>query len=292
MVPIGPRFQRRYGTKDFSRASHKAPDVITHLSRAYNQRPKTIWTAWRGRIFGLAGLALVVFFIYSPVFRIQNVIINNVPSAEAITQLHEIINSEVLQKNRFLILPQSNILLFSKKKAAQSLASIIDTRNLVITKTLPNVVRFNFPTTTVVALWQVGDTSYLLDQRGSLIQELAGTARRPEGLVIVRDTALTRTIAEQVASNQLVDLLKTLNNAWIESSPSTPLDYVLVAESALPSVQVYTKQGWYVYLSLQGDPSIQLTALKRLLQDKIKGDVYKLEYMDVRFGSRLYYKLR
>ncbi len=56
-------------------------------------------------------------------------------------------------------------------------------------------------------------------------------------------------------------------------------------------LNIKTKEGWNVYLNLSGDMDLQITKLMLLLENEIsKMDRGQLQYIDLRFKERAYYK--
>ena len=54
---------------------------------------------------------------------------------------------------------------------------------------------------------------------------------------------------------------------------------------------IKAKEGWYIYLDKESDIPTQLVALKKFLDEKLLADQrQKLEYIDLRVNTRIYYK--
>lgn len=150
----------------------------------------------------------------------------------------------------------------------------------------------------IVARWAIGERNFVVDRRGALVQELPADFSSKE-LVQVHDiTGASETtprdvkLGDQVAPENIMIFLSLMSAAWRQELPKLELSYVQFDNAALPTLQIYTAAGWYVFFSTQEEPLVQVVSLRRLLEDKIKDDVSKLEYIDVRFVSRLYYKLK
>ena len=55
-------------------------------------------------------------------------------------------------------------------------------------------------------------------------------------------------------------------------------------------MKVITSEGWYILFNLQKEAEEQLSALKGVLEEKIKDQRENLEYVDLRIENRVYYK--
>ena len=58
-------------------------------------------------------------------------------------------------------------------------------------------------------------------------------------------------------------------------------------------MQVKTNAGWHIYLKMNDDIKAQLENLDLTLKNSIAPDEQsKLEYIDLRFGEKVYYKYK
>jgi len=55
--------------------------------------------------------------------------------------------------------------------------------------------------------------------------------------------------------------------------------------------QITTKEGWQIFINSEVDLEKQLISLLQILEEKIK-DRSNLEYIDLRFGAKMFYKLK
>ena len=56
--------------------------------------------------------------------------------------------------------------------------------------------------------------------------------------------------------------------------------------------EVYSKEGWYILLNAKNEPNPSFNNLKLVLDTQIKEKRLKLEYIDLRFGKKVFYKLK
>lgn len=282
---------RASARRDFSRASHRAPVMVKRLTRAYNQKPVSWWQRWRWHVLGACAVLVVGAVLYAPIFTIKNIIVDNAPSHQTELRITELVHNLIAQTT-ISPLPQSNLIFFNATQAHQAIDQEFFIQGLTFSRQWPNVLRIVAPQDTVVALWRAGEQSYLVNGHGTLVQQLMSELPPPNLLTIQELKPLPHKLGDQVAPEAPVQFLKGLRAAWAEQLPSVTLTYVAFDPSALPTLQAYTQTGWYALLSAEQLLSSQILAIKRLLEEQIKTNEPKLEYIDVRFGSRLYYKLR
>lgn len=296
MVSLNPLIKprRRLRTRrDFANTSYRAPDSVRRLSHAYNEVPPTFWQRWGWKIIialVVAGIGAVVF---SPLFKIQNIIIDNTPTAETEQRMHDLIANQ-LTHNRLGVLPESNLLFFSTTETKQVIADQFFLRDLKFERHWPNVLRVTMPLDAIVAVWQTDKNSFLLDSQGIVVQTAPQPADPTSTLPAVHSINTTKPVAlgDSVISGAGAVFIGQFANLWLQQIQKLNLDYLEVDKINLPTMRAFTDHGWYVNISSQEQATTQIEALKRLLEDKIKDDESKLDYIDVRFGSKLYYKLK
>lgn len=293
MVPLTSlrRPQRSLRRRDFAPIRHEAPVAVRRLSQAYHQTPPSPWRFWRLIIVLLMLIGGLAAAAYAPLFTIRNIIINDVPSRPTEERLRQIV-SQVAAQRPLYILPASNLLFFSTTQARQAIAQEFYTEELSFVRHWPNVVKVNFSSNIIVGSWQAGGSYFLLDRRGTLVQQLESDSSETTLITVVEQDPPERNLGDHVTTEEVADFLGRLNQGWQAQLDDVPLDYVQFSPQSLPTIQVFTAGGWYVNLSTQADLGAQLVNLRRLLDEKIKQDQAKLQYIDVRFGSRLFYKLK
>ncbi len=286
----GPKIRRGH---DYARVKHEIPDVNRRLFKAYQTKTKPIWRRWWYYFLLGMFLVFVAVVVHLPIWTIKNVIINGVPSLETNLRI-KILLDQAMSGKRWLFWPKSNILFFDSEEASNLVASEFYSQDLSIEKHWPNVIKLNFRQTLMAARWQSGSKIYAVDQRGIIIQELKDEQPSDQfNLVLIKEAGdKGHNLGDQVIDESGVSFINDFYKAWQDNLAKIELSYILLESDSLPTVQVYTSDGWYAYVSMREEALVQINALKRLLAEKIKSDVSRLLYVDVRFGSRLFFKLK
>lgn len=295
MVPLIKTFKPRRVSRrrDFAPANHAAPPLTKQLSRAYykkNTAARYRWVAIAATLLLLAGLAAL---IYAPIFRIQNVIINNVGFAPTEKRLQEML-FDFMKHKRWYILPQSNLIFFSSQAARRILAQEFYIEEVDFIKHWPNVLKVNVAKNVIIAVLKTDQGEFLVNRQGMLIQQLYNDTddnTKTLPLVIERQGPL-RNLGEVVMDAMTAAFVDELYHHWQQELPDLSFQYLLFDKASLPTIQVYMPEGWYVNITREAPVGVQIESLKRLLQERIKADRQKLQYIDVRFGNRLYFKLK
>jgi len=295
MVSLNTRkpIRRTAVARDFCHTSHRAPTTVRHLSQAYNKPTKTLWQRWWWRVILGGVLVILLIIVYSPIFKIKNIIVSNATAPEVAKAMQETLWQST-KKNLFFILPQNNLLFFSTSQAQADLKEKFYTESLTFSHNWPSVLRVTVPPDNIIGVWMASNHTYLVDQHGLLIYQVMDNAPLSNQLINISEAQqpVDRYLGQQVLSEASAKTLGKIGAKWNELLPNVKLDHVVFDETSLPTFQFFTEKGWYVYISTEENVDLQLTALKRLLEEKIKDSDGKLEYIDVRFGSRLFYKMK
>jgi len=212
---------------------------------------------------------------------------------------------------------------FVEDKLGESSRGFISGRNIFVFKysTLPNVIVANFPAVrsasvsrdtsmgnglivtlqerTPYAEWceeSIGANCYLLDDQGVVFAPASGvaTSSLPSQYIfsgILSTTTLsvsTPPYGEIFAGTHfsgISDLLKRLHSAGV-----TPLGAELQDDT---DFFIPLAEGFYLKASYGEDPDTLAKNLTLILNaDALKGKTPQLEYIDLRFGNRVYYKFK
>ncbi|MBI5734034.1 MAG: hypothetical protein HY973_03780 [Candidatus Kerfeldbacteria bacterium] len=278
--------------RDYARKRREQPMVMKQLAEAYHKSSRPVWFSWLFKLSPLIVVAVLLIIIYSPLFRIRNVVINNIPFRETEGRLQAALQ-QFFQTRRAYILPQANLIFFNATAARQILSRELYSNNVVFERHWPNVLKVNYQPGNIVSLWQNQGKIFAVDQAGRLIQELTNTKIYNFNLLLVEEAGGgDRKLGDIVATDQLINLLQNLPTAWSGNIDKYKIERVVVDVKSLPTVNVYTPDDWYVQVSAEEDLIKQMQVLKRLLEEKIKGDINRIQYIDVRFIKKASYTFK
>lgn len=294
MVQLGTnnKVRRSVRHRDFAPITHRAPVVTKKLSKAYHHKSLPRWRYWLWMSLGLFIFGFILAFAYSPIFTIKNIVVNNIEFKPTEDRLREILR-EAMSKKRWYILPQSNLVFFSKKRAQNILASEFYIEDVTFSRHWPNVLKVNVANNVIVSIWQASNGEFLMDRRGMLVQQLSEVSADTSSLpLIYEQNSPARNLGDSVISADLAIFIDRLYDKWKSDLPNLLPQKILVDSESLPTIQAYMTDGWYVNISAESTAEPQVESLKRLMEERIKDDRSKLQYIDVRFGNRLYFKLK
>ncbi len=239
-----------------------------------------------GAVFAGAGVLL-----YSPVFTVRNIIVSQVSSQAAEERIVELVRG-VLDERPLGFLPAGSLALFRGGKAREALQDEFYLETVTFVRHWPNVLKVLLPGNVVVAEWQTPEGVYLVDRRGVLVQQVDQAYIGGSLVRIVDAEEQPRSLGDKVLEGREVEFVEEFGRSWSSTLDDVPLAQLSVEANSLPTFRAHTAAGWYALVSSESDVTAQVVALRRLLDEKLKDQQRSLLYMDVRFGSRLYYKLK
>ncbi|HBT92495.1 MAG TPA: hypothetical protein DEA87_03430 [Candidatus Veblenbacteria bacterium] len=284
--------RRSVRRRDFAPTNHRAPVVTRRLSQAYHRPSVPPWRKWLNLSIFIFCVGFLLAIVYSPLFTIKNVVINNVGFKPTEERLKEIV-AGVMSTRLWLVFPQSNLILFNPGHAREVLATEFYIEDVKFVRHWPNVLKIDVANNVIVAILKTDQGDFLLDRRGVLVQQLSSATDNDRSLpLLLEKDSPVRNLGDQTIKPELVTFIDDLYDNWRQLLPELLPQYILLDPTALPTLQLNMPEGWYVNVTGESDAKPQIASLKRLLEERIKDDRAKLQYIDVRFGNRLYFKLK
>ncbi|OQX71209.1 hypothetical protein B6D52_02360 [Candidatus Parcubacteria bacterium 4484_255] len=236
----------------------------------------------------LGSLIYIVFF--SSVFRIKNIKINKTISYNLISD-KEIESS--LQN--FINQSHNNLIFFKCADWRRKMSDDSRLESLNIKKKWPNSVEINVQETQPLAILEIlGDSQhYYLNKRGGVIKAplvVAPSQAKNSLSPIFYDKSQTN-VKSKLYANFLKKLLAFVQNGIL------PQNGVYIQKVNFNNIgdifdaQIVTKEGWQIFINSETNLEKQLVNLLQILEEEIE-DRSNLEYIDLRFGAKMFYKLK
>lgn len=251
-----------------------------------------------GGCVGLGFVTLISIFFYSRIFTIEFVDVKTVGGIEQ--NAARALVFQQMARMRGGIFPQRNLLIFSRRELEEELSKRFVIRTLSVRKRLPQTLLISL-TGEPFRLLHLSE-SRILDRAldGSVAADVT-EHRADEGVSI----GVARLIAsgQQSAATEIPDVpivkggeqLDRETIQFIRSAFSLsrargyqPM-YFEIAVSA-PTITLHTREGWTLVFSRFGDAAAQIAHAAAVLDGHFKDTRAALQYIDVRFDNRVYYK--
>lgn len=234
-------------------------------------------------ILALVGAcSLVLYFLLSPTFSLNQIEISGMSGEDT---LKDSIHS-YLEKRHWLFVQNANMFLFSKENLASHLAKTYSFEELIIQKNNRSLL-IQVKERTADFIWKTGVQTFLIDKNGHIIIQL-GEEGSPQNLPLILDRTNTPvSVGDSVLTASTLSQLKTfmrfLKDQGIETKE------VQIDQETGMWIGIVTTVGYKILFDPDGDLHFQSESLKALFKETIK-DQTKLEYIDLRFPDRAYYK--
>lgn len=255
--------------------------------------------SWRIKLVAFLFIILVgasVYFVFfSQCFVIKNIGISGV---EKISQdeLRGLIDAQ-LSARKFFVFPQNNIFIFDEKAAEKIINEKYALDSLKINKKLPGTVQISLVEKKPAIIWKTTDKFYLIDWGGAIISEISseevpgylGNQPGAKMAIVSDDSNTSVAVKDEILTSQVVQNIDDLQNNFSQTT-GLQISVLTMANHDDPTIRCGTSEGWEAYFSLVNDLNAQINKLKIFLEGKNQEERRGLQYVDLRFEDRVYYK--
>lgn len=238
----------------------------------------------------LAGIA-VYFFLFWQGFQIKNIIISGNRNVQT-NQLEQLVSGQINKK--ILFFDSKSIFLADLGKLDSLILKDypgIDSANAQ--KKLPQTITVDIaerkPFATICGFKdQPQDLCFLMDINGVIFDEVK--TEDVNFLTIQQHENIEAILGNRVMDGQIVSEISEIQKDLRDNF--SPLDIKTADIVSADRMDITTTEGWQVYFNLSSDMNLQITKLNLLLQKTFPkpADRARLQYIDLRFENRAYYK--
>lgn len=248
-------------------------------------------------------LFIAWFLLFSKIFEFSKVNIN-LQSTEYYNAVNEIINNQLEDKN---IIKQNNFFTLSKDRLIDSINSTIEDvfYEIDIKKHFPNELDITLKERVPEIVFINNLGRFYFDENGILVSTEINKAKKSakvdkndkeddelnkEIINYVEEVYLGQDIElknENVNKNMVSFLTKVRSKLQNKSIEITKI-YLEVINDL--KVVVTTSVGYDIYFNISDDIDTQIENLDIVIKDKIQDNIRKIQYIDLRFESKIYYK--
>lgn len=243
------------------------------------------------------------FFIFSDFFKIKNITVSGndyIASASIINEFQNIISEKKL-----IILKNENLNLLNLASAKQELMGKFPRmESLEITKNYPDKVSISIQEREVAEILCNGSKEelstiktlnykfsecFFIDKHGVAFDLAADT----QGFLILKILDLRGInieMGKKVLDLNLMGFVKKLKRDF-NNAINSHIKFLILDHPAQRDIVVVVDD-WKIIFDISGDTEKQLMVLKKVMEEEIKDQRDKLEYIDLRIEGRAYYKLK
>ena len=249
----------------------------------------------------IAGLFI---FSYADIFQITSV---EVTGTERIKPAEvESLIFDQANKKKYLVFKQGSIFFFSKHQARKAIEDNFLLDQAKIKKSYFKTIKVEITEKQSGIAWVSNNDPHYLDLDGIALREI----ELGGGFIVEEGGANTDVIRSELSSGDF-PVVYDLSNGQVQIGQLVTTEELvnfvlslfdelsLVADFEIShfnierpfsrEVALVTKEGWEARFKIDEDPSTQGGILMQILQQKIR-DRENLEYIDLRFGEKVFYK--
>lgn len=244
-------------------------------------------------IIGLIALiaAIVWLCFFSACFRIKSIIINGTERTSA-KELEDLAWLQADAK-RLLAIPQKNIFVFNADSLYSDLNEKYGFGKLAVSKKLPDKIIISIEEKKYSAVWREksNDKYYFIDDSGGLINETSPLELKDKTYPMIEhdggDIIENKAIKGQAGN---IKYIIDLNNALKSVNLGIDIGGRYKIDNEINTVKLVINNGTEIYFNSKEAADKQINKLKAIVGEKIKNDLYKKAYIDLRFGDKIYYR--
>lgn len=265
------------------------PGRTQKLVRNYYQQQSTNKTNRLKQIIFVIFLVLVLQSIFQiKLFRLTQIEISDNQELVA-DEVKSFVQSQ-LDRSRLLMFKNNNYFLVKINRLTKDLISNFNLDGAEVTKSFPHTIKIKLQEKISQFIWQRDDTLYLVSSKGALNRQIEAPSENTEKYLILQDFRATKPASDQILNENELNLINKIASAWsIAFSDNNSLTKIYLGDD-LSQLNVQVKAGYTIKLDATKDINEQLDNLKKVLAENIITDPNSVEYIDLRFGDRIFFK--
>ncbi|OGF31410.1 hypothetical protein A2533_01955 [Candidatus Falkowbacteria bacterium RIFOXYD2_FULL_35_9] len=266
--------------KEYKNVNFSDPRKQKQQADKKKQLRKTVWILCLILIVGL-----VYFLLYSPFFQLKEV---RVVGLHQISRVNfEKIISNYQSSNKWFLFPRKNIFVFSQDELINTIGESYFLKTLDVDKLFPNEIEILVEENNSFIIWHSGQQCIHLSDSAVAVQNCEGL--EGEDLIVIQDyqqipVEIGQPVLDPAKMQQMLEFKSGLE------SKVKPTIFIYNYEGP-DSVKIETENGFNILVNLSANPSAQIQRLFYILEDdKIKTELNTINYFDLRFGEKIFYK--
>ncbi len=231
-------------------------------------------------------LALLWLLLFSNIFIIQHIEVKGTyeNKARIIKEMAE----QQTNDTRLWILPQSRLVVFKKAQLLEKINNNYIFSNIRIQKKIPQTLIIQLVEKSAAVYWFENDIYYLLDAEGWVLE----TQTTPlTDTVVIYNNAEPKITARRLSESErsVIEPVGKLQSLLRSRFSYLKAKQITVTQER-DTVIVVLEGGQLLYLNSKQPMEAQLDRLDTLIKYEIKNRLPTLNYIDLRFGDKVYYK--
>lgn len=293
--------------RDYSRKKYRNP---LFKKRGESRKKRAAWRPWLYPAIGLVtAIGWIWFLAFSNTFRVTQVEITGnvkIPTWE----IRDSIDG-LMESRRWLVIPKRTMLFLTENDIVTYLQDAFVLESVEVQKDPPHKITVTVKERVSSIFMQLSDGSQaMLDLEGVVVrtyrpEEALDITRRYgpnlneepdpiEGLyVLLNDGDETVDLRDRTVKPEVVNAVIMIPKLVTENfSQAVEVGEMRTENFRTSTVKVVTNEGWSIYVDAAQSLPSQISNAASVIREKVGGDKPRLDYIDVRFDEKVFFKLR
>lgn len=232
--------------------------------------------------------ALVYWALFSGPLAITKVRVESNFTLPIETLTQKFVNQ--LSALRWSFVPQRNIFAFNARALSKTISEQFLLGDVRVKKNLPHEIVLTIAEKPREILWSARGQLYALDPQGFILGTTEIKSGDTKTVIYDQSGAVPEAHAKILAPAMLNFVSTIVRNARVTSLKP---QFFILANSRATEITLKVGEGWNIKFDTTQNPDTQLKNLDIILRNSIAPDALKrLEYIDLRFGEKTYYKFK
>lgn len=192
------------------------------------------------------------------------------------------------QQTRFIIFKQHNIFLFDKKSFTKNILLSYNFAGLEVIKKLPSTLELKVSERPFSFIFKEGTNFYYAASNGSIIKEVNVSEEDKKKYLILENNAssLINEKNKLILQENYLNFILSLGQE-LSLHQDLPVERFVI-DQEFNTIKVKFLNGPLVYFNVKSGVSEQVNRLALVKKEKIKDNFSKVNYIDLRYGERIF----
>jgi len=194
------------------------------------------------------------------------------------------------ENNSLIIGSQKNIFLFNEEDFLSAIGEKYNFDKIEIKKKFPDKIFINVKEKEYTMTWLEDGKYYFSDNEGAVISEADPTGVNSKGYPLVENRGEKQKIGNKInVKKEYVDYVFKLFNEIKNNRVTYQIDR-FIFENDYNTVIISLSNGPQLKFNINNDINEQFNRLEIFIKEKLKDSFKDAEYIDLRYGDRVYYE--
>jgi len=262
-----------------------------NLSNPFFHKPKKKPNKRFFACLAVAAVALIIFlfwfFLAAPLWHINNIKVEGLTRISSDEIISKVFEQE--KKSRYGLFKQTNIWLFNKQEVQETILASYNLASLEIIKRPVGTIIIKVGERPYSFIFQQGNEFFYSAIDGYIIREAAVTEDDKSRYLILENRNPNSLIDEKnkinISDTYLSFILDLANQITVH--PELSVERFII-DQEFNTIKVKFKDGPLVYFNTKTPAKAQIERLVLVKNDKIKDNFNKTNYIDLRYGDRIF----